>query len=114
MIERISAIELRIRNNDDDLGDTAEDIFAKAEAQTANQTEDIEAGMKRKIDNLLRVHGHKLRPIAETDTGWVGCTECTRTAGGMSDSYWSSNSCNRNQCISSECWIRKSYMNLPE
>lgn len=104
VIKRISSIELHIRNSDDDLGDTAEGFLAKAEAQPANQTEEIETGMKRKIGNLLRVNGHKLRPIADTDTGWV---RCAITAGGMSDSYWSSNSCNRNQCISSECWSRK-------
>ena len=112
MIKRISAIELHIRNSDDDIGDTAEGIFAKAEAQTADQTEEIEAGMKRKIDSLRRVNGHKLQPITDTDTGWVRCTECARTVGGMSDKYWPSNSCNRNQCTASECWSRKGYMNL--
>ena len=95
MIKRTSAIKLHIRSNDDDLGDTAEDIFANAEAQTANQTEEIEAGMKRKIDNLLRVNGHKLRPISDTDTGWARCTEFARTVGGMSDIYWSSNRCSK-------------------
>ena len=77
-----------------------------------NQTEEIEGGVKRKIDSLLRVNGHKLRPITDIDAGWVRCTECARIAGGMSDIYWSSNSCNRNQCISSECWSRKGCINL--
>ena len=51
--------------------------------------------MKRKNDSLLRANGHKLQPIADTDTGWVRCTGCARTVGGMSDKYWSSHSCNR-------------------
>lgn len=68
--------------------------------------------MKRKIDNLMRINGHKLTPIAETDTGWVRCTECARTACGMSDGYWSTVGCNKKQCIPAECWSRKGYMNL--
>ena len=68
--------------------------------------------MKRKIDSLLKVNGHKLRPIEGTDTGWVRCTECARTAGGSSDGYWSRVSCNKKQCASRECWSRKGYMRL--
>ena len=94
---------MHIRNNEGDLGDTAEGISAKAEAQTADQTEEAEAGMKRKIEDLLKVNGHKLRPITGTDTGWVRYTECARTAGGMSDGYWSRVSCSKKQCASSEC-----------
>ena len=61
VIKEISAIELHIRSNEEDLGDTAEGIFAKAEAQTAYQTEEAGAGMKRKIGDLLKVNGHKHR-----------------------------------------------------
>ena len=70
--------------------------------------------MKRKTENLLKVNGHKLKPIEGTDTGWVRCTECARTAGGSSDGYWTKASCNRNQCATSECWSRKGYARLTE
>lgn len=69
VVKRISAIELHIRRSEEDLGDAAEGIFAKAEAQTTDQTAETETGMKRKIDNLLKVNGHKLRRIAGTGTG---------------------------------------------
>ena len=68
--------------------------------------------MTRKISNLLKVNGHKLKPIEGTDTAWVRCTECARTAGGSSDDYWTKVSCNRNQCATSECWSRKGDMRL--
>ena len=112
VVERISAMKLHIRSSEEDLGETAEGVFAKAEAQTADQIEETEACMKRKIDNLLKVNGHKLRPIAGTYTGLVRCTECAITTGVLSDGYWSRVSCNSNQCASSECWSRKGYMNL--
>ena len=46
-IKIISAIELHIRSSEDDLGDTAGGILAKAEAQVADQTEETETGMKK-------------------------------------------------------------------
>ena len=85
------------------MGDAAEGILAKAEAMTADRTEDTETGMKRKIENLLKVNGHKLQPIEGADTGRVRCTECARTAWGSSDGYWSRVSCNRNQGATNDC-----------
>ena len=55
-----------------------------------------------------------MKPIEGTDTGWVRCTECARTAGGSSDDYWTKVSCNRNQCATIECCIRKLYARLAE
>ena len=46
-LKRISAIELHIRSSEEGLGDTAEGILAKAEAQVAERTEETETGMKR-------------------------------------------------------------------
>ena len=60
------------------------------------------------------MNGHRLHPIENTDTGWLRCIECARTAGGSSDDYWTKNGCNTNQFISNECWSMKRYMNLPE
>ena len=51
-MKRISAIELHMRNSEEDLGDTAGGIFAKAEAHTADLAEEPAANMKRNIDNL--------------------------------------------------------------
>ena len=76
---------------------------------TADRTEDTETGMKRKIENLLTVNGHKPQLIEGTDTGWVRCTECAGTARGSSDGYWSRVSCNRNQGATTDCWSRKRY-----
>ena len=59
-INRTSAIELHIRSSEDDMGDTAEGILAKAEAMTADRNEDTETGMKRKMESLLKTNGHKL------------------------------------------------------
>ena len=71
-IKRTSAMELHIRSREDDMRDTVEGILAKAEAMTANKTEGTETGMKRKIENLLNVNGHKLKPIEGTDPGGCG------------------------------------------
>ena len=86
-IKRTSAIEMHIRENQDDRCDTSEGLLAKAEAATADKTEEIKTGTKRKIDCLMQTNGHKLKRIEGTDTGWVRCTECGRTAGGSSDDY---------------------------
>ena len=75
-IKRTSAIELHIRESQDERCDTAEGMMAKAEAATADKTEEIEAGTKRKIECLMQTNGHTLRGIEGTDTGWVRCTEC--------------------------------------
>ena len=86
--------------------------MAKAEAATADKTEEIETGTKRKIECLMQTNGHKLRGIEGTDTGWVRCTECGRTAGGSSEDYWAEISCNKNQCASDDYWSRKRYTSM--
>ena len=59
-IKRTSAIELHIRNSEDDMGDTAEGILATTEAMAAHKADDTETGMKRKSESLLQVNGHSL------------------------------------------------------
>ena len=110
-IKRTSAIELHIRENQEERSDTAEGLLAKAEAATDDRTEEIEAGTKRKIECLMQPNGHKLKRIEGTDTGWMRCTECGRTAGGTSDEYWTRVSCNKNQCATDDYWCRKRYTN---
>ena len=59
----------------------------------------------------MQPNGHKLKRIEGTDTGWMRCTECGRTAGGTSDEYWTRVSCNKNQCATDDYWCRKRYTN---
>ena len=60
----------------------------------------------------MQTNGHKLRGIEGTDTGWVRCTECGRTAGGSSEDYWTKISCNKNQGSADDYWSRKRYTGL--
>ena len=82
-MKRMSAIAEHIRNTEEEEEGTAGGILAKAEAPMV-AIEDINTGTKRKIDELLKVNGHRLQPIEGSANDWMQCAECARVASATS------------------------------
>lgn len=91
---------------------TVEGIIAAGEVEAEGWCNRARERCKRSIDQLQSVNGHRLDPIADSQSEWVRCHECGRTASAAIDTCWTNVSCNTNRWVGGEAAETKAYGNL--